>query len=64
MTQASDQEVLNQVTLQLKGHLSYEITIQKRIQAVISATTDSPRMISFKNSDFAPAALVVPGKVL
>ena len=31
---------------------------------VISSTTDSPRMISFKNAAFTPAALVVPGNVL
>jgi hypothetical protein len=30
----------------------------------ISSTTDSPRIISFKNLAFTPAALVVPGKVL
>jgi len=31
---------------------------------VISGTMDSPRMISFRNLAFAPAALVVPGNVL
>ena len=31
---------------------------------VISATTDSPKIISFKNLAFTPAAGVVPGTVL
>ena len=31
---------------------------------VISFTTDSPRIISFKNFAFTTAALVVPGNVL
>ena len=31
---------------------------------VISLTTDSPKIISFKNLAFTPAALVVPGKTL